>query len=189
MNAKLIISTLLFVMMASRATYADGSRYANSEFGFTVGVPSGAPTCRSQAPEHDGGLSIFLDSGPDGCEALQSRPFIGVYASYNAMLAPSAEGVLKFASGRPAGKRGTEPGQLEIAGRNSAVFRWDRDDGWIDIRVVAQGGRWPSEGMESDKEVRYVNYTVMLHTTKARLDEDVARLRAVLCDVRISQPE
>jgi hypothetical protein len=112
-SAKLILVTLLTLMVAACAATANGSQYTNSEFGFTAALPPGASTCRSQAPEHDGGLNIFLDSGPDGCEALQSRPFIGVYASYNSMLAPTADEVLKLTIGHPAGKLGATPRGLE----------------------------------------------------------------------------
>jgi hypothetical protein len=188
-STNLILVTLLLVIVAACAATANGSQYTNFEFGFTVALPPGASTCRSQAPEHDGGLSVFLDSGPDGCEALQSRPFIGVYASYNSLLASSAHEVLKLAVGQPAGTLGAVPRGLEIRGMSSARSRWDRDDGWVDIRVAAQGGQWPSKGAEPDDEVPYVNYTVMLHTTKERLAEDMERFRAVLRDVRISQEE
>jgi hypothetical protein len=179
----------ILIAIAPFAILANASQYSNSEFRFVVGLPPEAPTCRSQAPEHDGGINIFLDSGPDGCEELQRRPFIGVYASYNAMLAPTAKDVLKLALARPSGRLGRTPRHLQINGRKSAASRWDRDDGWIDIRVVSQGGKWPSEAEDRDKAVPYVNYTVMLHTTPKRLEEDVARLRAVLRDVRISQPD
>ncbi|NJN64801.1 MAG: hypothetical protein HC882_07910 [Acidobacteria bacterium] len=189
MSTKLILVTLLASMVAAFAATAEGSQYTNSEFDFAVALPSGASTCRSQAPEHDGGLSLFLDSGPDGCEALQSRPFIGVYASYNSMLAPTPEEVLKLTLGHPVGKSGEAPQGLEIPGMSSASSRWDRDDGWVDIRVAAQGGRWPDNGGEPEQEVPYVNYTVILHTTKERLAQDIERLRAVLRDVRISREE
>jgi hypothetical protein len=72
---------------------------------------------------------------------------------------------------------------------SSASSRWDRDDGWVDIRVAAPGGRGPSTEGEPEEEVPYVNYTVMLHTTKERLGEDLDRLRAILRDVRISREE
>jgi len=185
----LILVTLLMGIAAVRAASANGSQYTNSEFRFTVAIPAAASTCRSQAPEHDGGLSIFLDSGPDGCEGLQSRPFIGVYANYNSMLAPTPEEVLKLTVGRPAGRLGAAPRGLGIPGMTSASSRWDRDDGWIDIRVAAQGGQSPSKGGKPDEEAPYVNYTVMLHTTRERLAEDIERLRVVLRDVRISQEE
>jgi hypothetical protein len=185
MNPKL--SIVAFLIAIPFAIVANDSQYANSEFGFVVEVPPGAPTCRSEAPEHDAGIDIFLDSGAEGCEELQRRPFIGVNASYNAMLAPTADDVLKLTVGRPSGKQGIAPTQLQINGRKSAASRWDRDDGWIDIRVVTQAGTWPSGAEDRDEAVPYVNYTVILHTMPKRLEGDVALLRTVLSEIRISR--
>lgn len=185
MNLKRIVFVVILFPVFSCVTAVDELRYVNREFGFSVVVPTGASTCRSQAPEHDGGLDVFLDSGPDGCEGLQLRPFIGVYASYNAMLAEDPEVFLRFIETGTTGKSGTVPQWLEIVGMKSASARWDREDGWIDIRVVTQGGRWPNEGAGDTERIPYINYLVMLHTTQDRLDGDVERLRMVLRDVKI----
>lgn len=185
MNLKRIILMFILLPVFSCATAVDELRYVNREFQFSVAVPAGASTCRSQAPEHDGGLDVFLDSGPDGCEGLQLRPFIGVSASYNAMLAESAEVFLSLIEAGATGKSGTVPQRLEIVGMKSASSRRDRDDGWIDIRVVTQGGRWPNEGAGDKERIPYINYVIMLHTTQDRLDGDVERLRTVLRDVQI----
>jgi hypothetical protein len=189
MSGKFALVVLLMGIVPSSVIAANESQYSNSEFRFTIGLPSQASTCRSQAPEHDGGITIFLDPGPDGCEALRSRPFIGIFANYNSMLAPTPEAVLELTAGRPYGKRGAAPRGLHIPGTSSASSRWDGDDGWIDIRVVAQGGRWPNNGGKLEEGVPYVNYTVILHTTKKRFPEDIERLRAALRDVQILRDE
>jgi hypothetical protein len=182
----LLVAPLLIAMCAGEQSDTAGKRYSNEEYGFSVELPARAPICRSGPPEHDGGVSIFLDSGPDGCNDLLSRPFIGIYASYNAMLASDAEDVLRMRAESTEGERHDAPKALGVAGLPAASGRWDRADGWIVIRVVAQGGDWPDGGKTAHENVPYINYTVMLRTTRERLEHDLERFRSILRDVQIT---
>lgn len=55
------------------------------------------------------------------------------------------------------GRRGIAPPDLEVPGMSSAALRWDREDGWIDVYVAAQAGRWPIEEGQHEAEVPYIN--------------------------------
>ena len=178
-------ASLGLILTAMTLGSCSGQKYTNSTFGFSVDVPAGTPTCRSEPTQPDHGLDMFLDSGPDGCEKLQTRPYLGVFAEYNAAMAPNPDAVLAGLNHLKGIHRGTAP-ELQIPRRPSAVARVDRDDGWVEIWVVTQAWKWPPPAEESD--LSYVNYIVTLNTTPQRLERDLRRLRALLGKVRIFEP-
>jgi hypothetical protein len=159
--------------------------FQNPEFRFSVEVPDSDTTCHGQPYEHDHGLDILLDSGRNGCEALQSRPHIGIYAAYNTTFDAGVDAELqRDCKGVPV-KLGTSPPPLRLGNGPSGVCRLDRDDGWIDIRVVTQAGEWPGKHVDPEDATPYINYTVLLHTTPQRLKNDLAELRTVIGTVHI----
>jgi hypothetical protein len=145
-------------------------RYRNGEFGFSVEIPDGAPTCRSRPPQHDHGIDFYLDGGKSGCKDLQARPYIGAGGSYNAAELPTPETALGSICTHRGSTRGAAPHGLAIAGLPSASCRGNSADGkWIDVFVSAQNGDPAS-----------INYEANLHTTPERFDADLVRFRAFL---------
>jgi hypothetical protein len=183
---KLPLASLGLILTAITLGACTGQTYTNSAFGFSVDVPAGTPTCRSEPTQPDHGLDMFLDSGPDGCEKLQTRPYLGVYAEYNAAMSPTPDAVLDGLNHLKGIHRGAAP-ELQIPKRPSAVARVDRDDGWVEIWVVTQAWNWPPPAEESD--LSYVNYIVTLNTTPQRLERDLPRLRTLLRRIKIVEPK
>lgn len=178
----------LYVVLAVTllASCCHAETYRNPEYGFSVDIRAGMPTCRSEPPGHDHGLMMFLDTGPGGCDRPELRPYISVTGDYNVLdqLSPEAalEGIL---AGLEDVRLGGAPQDLGIDGRHSATSKSESGDGWIKIWVVTQRGTRPKTG----DEIPRVNYFATLHTRPERFDGDVSLFRVVLKGIEIYPPE
>lgn len=176
-----VLVAALALSVADSATAAL-TRYTNEEFGFSVVIPTGASTCRSTPPEHDHGINAFLDSGPDGCDNLETRPYLGAAAFYNASEDTSPKAALGGICTLQGATRASAPAGLDIAGLRSAACRANSaDKAWIDILVVTQTG--------PKGEMSAVNYDANLHTTPQRFEADLARFRSFLKGIEIPGSE
>lgn len=177
------LAGLTFPLLAYAETYR------NAEFGFSVDVPDGAPTCRGEPPEHNHGLDIFLDDGADGCRDLLKRPFVGIFATYNAMFDPNPEAHLQLLCNADDGKLTEPPDGLRIDGRHSAICRLERTDGWIEVRIVAQNVEISEADALTEGTVPGVNYEILLRTKPERYHVDLVELRTILSTVHIFEIE
>ena len=174
-----VMATLALVRPAAAETYR------NAEYGFDVAIPRGLKICIGEPYQHDTGIRIWLVGGPRYCDDRIKRRFIGVVASYNGPLWPSAEAAVDALC--TDGRRVEPPPGLSFKSRPSAVCKVGRGDGWVYVLVVTMGWRWPGESVSSDS-APYIQYDVSLETMAERLPADLKRLHAVLNALRISNP-
>ncbi len=156
-----------------------GGPYKNEEFQFNVETPDNAPLCKAQPGERNHGLDIFLDHGSSSCRELMTRPFIGIYADYNAEFSPNASEESRLQCSYLGQDVSDAPVDLSFGSYQSASCRVDHSDEWVDIFVVTQSGKWPAGG-GNDNPTPYFNYKALLHTTRGRLREDLLQFRNIL---------
>jgi hypothetical protein len=182
------------IVIALWGTPCEARVYQNLDFGFAFEIPKGFPTCETVPPSIDPGdttyhdphdsAAVWLDDGPDGCAVLKGRPVMEVHASYNALSWPTPEVVVDKLC-EPIERHAWVPKGLSIKGKHVVACRYDSDDRWIEITLVAQGGKRPAAEHDATP---LVNYMVTLGTRPERLAGDLARFRAFLRTVRLFQP-
>ncbi len=163
----------------TRISFCYGGQYENEEFQFKVEIPNNAPFCKPEPGEHNHGLDIFLDRGNSSCRELMTRPFIGIYADYNAEFASNASEESRVQCGYLGRSAVRAPRDLSLGFYQSASCRVDHSDEWVDIFVVTQSGKWPLGGNDNNS-TPYLNYKALLHTTRRRLPEDLPKFRKIL---------
>lgn len=155
--------------------------YVNEEFGISLQIAQEAPICTTPPGQRDYGITIFLDSGPNGCDSLDARPYVSVIGFYNAGEDESPVAALSDICSSLGGKQVDAPVGLEISRRPSASCRSDSSDKhWTDLYVSTQS--------ESTGRIAGINYFAHLHTTSERFDAELVRFRAFLGSIRISEP-
>ncbi len=183
-----VLGALPLIVTATLAFSAGAETYENREFGFSVET-GGRPICVGEPYEHHHGVDLFLDSGPEGCDHLDDRPFIGINGDYNAAFMSNAEAVANDFCRSRKGSFLDAPDMLPFDNHATKSCRVDRDDGWIDIVVVTQAWEWPGKHIEPEDDLAWVNYTALLHTNAQRFDKDLAIFRSVLNSIHIFKPE
>src|SRR6185437_7327351 len=94
-DRKLIVAMGCLLMAGSMPTIfgtpaqVAAHKYVNREFGFSVCIPEGRPTCGAEPGTHDTGIMVFLDHGPSDCRDRSKRASVSVNGEYNAMDAHS----------------------------------------------------------------------------------------------------
>jgi hypothetical protein len=78
---------------------------------------------------------------------------------------------------------------LEFAGLPSSSCLRSGEDGKPEVLVTAGGGRWTGPGLSPEEQATpYVLYHAWLRTSTRHLQADVATLRGILADTRITPP-
>lgn len=162
--------------------------YQNREYGFSINSSSHKSFCRSEPDQHDHGVTVYLDSPQKGCNSVGVRPNISVYADYNAQFYRSANEAAKLLCGEAKNDPSLGQNSLRIDHRDSATCRVTHSNSWIEIYVVAQGGRWPEKFDGPEDATAYVTYIVTLQTKMDRYKADIDQLKSLLAAIRIHSP-
>lgn len=179
------VTFVLLAFWISLDVSAAGSRQLrNDEFRFSVTIPSSAVSCDEATGGHPDGFSILLEPMNQGCQSRVPQPYVGLFANYNVIYAKTAAAAIR---GLCPSLRSKSPAinssALAYPGHPSAVCDKKEDNGWIDVFVVAQAGRWPDRPKSN---MPYVNYTAQLHTTPERLTKDLTAFEQILAGVKIT---
>lgn len=164
---------------------ANGSHpIENKEFGFILKVPSGEVICTEGSGGHHHGFSFLLQPNRRGCKSSIPQRYVGIYGDYNVLNFRSPDQWLHILCQQK--QPSLEPKvlvHLTFPQRKSAACIKHDKNGWVDVFVTAQAGRWP--GNDSSSQTPYINYTAQLHTTSARFNEDMKKFREILSGVEI----
>ena len=159
--------------------------YRNEEFGIALPVPRGILLCPIREDRSDHGPHFLLGAaGVKSCSDFGKTRFIDIFASYNAVDATKKlhDFLTSICTDVGGGPCVQAPAGLSIKGLRSAAARVNRSDGWIDIIVVAQGGK-PDPAF--DPTIPSINYDLSLHTRPENLEEDLRVFRSVLQTVQL----
>jgi len=185
---RLIVVTGCLLMACSTAlvfgtqVQIGSQRYVNREFGFSIQIPAGRPTCGAEPDTHDTGIMIFLDRGPSGCHDRNKRASIAVNGTYNAMDARSPLQLLSvFCLGaQPKRTSAEEFGNIEDLW--PAMCEIEREDGFVNL-IFARQSRVTSVGA-----IPRINYTMVIRVPSGKLRRDMEGMKAMLRSVRFFQP-
>lgn len=175
----------LFLCLLALATAGASKRprrLMNTEYRFSVEVPSGAVGCT----EGLHGFSILLNPHSGGCESSSPQAHVGVFGDYNTEFRATPLEALRDICPRRAVWADKSGLRLTFPGRASAVCRKDSNNGWVDIYVTAQAGLW-GKGFGRNSSAPYIDYTAQLHTRASSLASDLKLLRRVLATVRFGR--
>jgi hypothetical protein len=164
----------------SEAYASDGVRqYVNSEYGFSVKMPLGQPTCRAQPGTHNTGIIIFLDRGLSNCVKSDQRPFIAVNGTYNATGAQSPFKALLILCGSSK-PQSTDPALFDNLKKHwPAMCRIEQEDGFVEYVLVHQ-----SRTLAADAAPR-INYTLVIHVLKNSLSRELKDSKHILQSVHM----
>lgn len=160
-------------------------RLENREFGFSARVPPGAVSCVARNPGggHRHGFSFLLNSASQGCNSSRKQPYVGVYGNYNILNYKTPMPWLRLLC--PQAQRSSKTKdvlRLAFPANESVACEKKEKDGWIDVFVVAQAGKWPDARTSN---IPYITYTAQLHTRRARFREDMRTFKRFLAEVKI----
>lgn len=156
-------------------------RYVNREFGFSVGIPAGRPTCGAEPDTHDTGIMVFLDHGPSDCGDRNNRASVSVNGEYNAMEAHSLLQLLAIFCGAAQPQRTSAEEFGNLSKVWPAMCRVRRD-GFVDLILVRQSP------VTAIGDTPRINYTVDIVAPPGELNSDLRDAKAVLRSVRFFQP-
>jgi hypothetical protein len=160
--------------------------YRNKEFGFSVRMPPGKPTCTGEPYEHNSGVVVYLDHGANRCTGFKRRPYVNFNGSYDGVEAGGTRGWLaKISCKADPGKIGPPPAGLSFPAKDLAGCTVKRPNGWIDVEL-AGASPWVAKDWKGRP---FIIYSAKLHTTPARLKRDIATFRVVLRSVRLFKPD
>jgi hypothetical protein len=160
--------------------------YENSEFGMTVNIPDDLPTCLADKSK-DHGPDIFLDRNDNrGCADLQQRRAIWIFAFFNALdETANLKDFLKWECSQVLNGKCTKAAEgLQIGDAISAAARVDHPNGWIDLVVVTQGQEHSNTSHTDTAPT--VNYSITLHTTSSKYENDLREFRKLIRTMQIS---
>lgn len=162
---------------------ADGVHlYANSEYGFSVKIPSGRPTCRAEQGMPDTGILIFLDQGHSGCENRDERPYVSVNGTYNAENSSSAREALSIVCG-DAKPEPTDPNLFgNLKEKWTVMCRFEVSNGFIEYVLVRQSSPKAVNGAS------LVNYSIAVHLPANDADMKVKDAIPILRSVHFFKP-
>lgn len=184
-NVRLGMLGLLFAVFVVAANAGAPKRLENREFGFSAKVPPGAVSCvvRNPGGGHRHGFSILLNPDARGCESSRKQSYIGLYGDYNVLNYKTPVPWLRLLC--PHAQRSSETKdvlRLAFPANESVACEKKEKDGWIDVFIVAQAGKWPDARTSN---IPYITYTAQLHTRRARFREDMRTFKRFLAGVKI----
>jgi hypothetical protein len=170
-----------------RPVLSDGvRRFENEELGLSVLFPRGSEVCLARSGDAPRGFFAVYPGG--GCEERPLRPprAISVYGSYNALSEESVEAAAGDCGAVSPALRFALPAEgLAIPGEHSLMCQTPAADGAIELSVHALAGPW-QDGVDGRPRTRQMIFFAALITLPDRLDEDLARFRALLASIRIN---
>lgn len=187
-KARKLIATMGCLMIVGSTPTAVGRpaqigahRYVNREFGFSVRIPAGRPTCGAERGTQDTGIMIFLNHGPSDCRGRRKRASVSVNGGYNAMDAHNLLRLLSIFCG------GAQPERTGVEEFGSLSRVWPamcrvRHGGFSDLIMVRQST------VTSVGATPWMNYMVYIHAPSGELAADVKSARAILQSVRFFKP-
>lgn len=173
---------LLCVALSGVARVGPTQKLENEEYGFSVRIPVDAVSCLIATGTHPHGFSILLKPDRQGCKSSTQQPYVGVSGDYNTLDDETPEQSLRILCPQQQSSSQNKSLNLSFPRHASASCESFGKDGWVDVFVVAQAGRWPKETSKTP----YIIYTAQLHTSTARLDEDVATFKKILSGIIIA---
>jgi hypothetical protein len=188
LERNLLTITLLFLWttVPNAAELDVGHWVKNEEYGFRLHVPTGLIACIEASGEHPHGFSILLRADKQGCMSRIRQPYMGVFGDYNVLFdANPSQSLRRLCPQRGIATAPDSGLHLAFSAHASAVCHKDEKDGWIDIFITTQGGKWPDHGSAATGP--YINYTAQLHTNAARLTTDLVTFRQFISMVQIPE--
>ena len=196
LSARQVIATIVCLLPIFLTPIAQAEIYRNPEFGLTAPMPKNLANCNGVFDEHDHGFVFFLDphdtkSCDDLTTSIRHRA-ISSFASFNAtddtktlklFRQSTCDGSVEFGHGRC----GSAPKGLRMGAISVVTLQVEYPDGWIDIMVMAQAGRWPRQSRKDPTLA--VNYTVTLRTDPTHLKGDLRRFKTTLAEIRLFPAE
>jgi hypothetical protein len=167
-------------MAVSEARAGGGSHlYVNAEYGFSVRIPSGQPTCRAEPNTHDTGIMIFLDRGPADCAKRNQRPFVAVNGTYNATDASSALEALTIACGS-AKPQSTD---MDVFGDLKKTWpvmcRIQPEEGFVEYLLIRQNPPMEAGATPS------INYSIVVNIPTSDPNQKLKDARTILKSVHL----
>jgi hypothetical protein len=157
----------------------DAHMYMNAEYGFSVRIPPGRPTCRAEPNTHDTGIMIFLDRGPSDCVNQNRRPFVAVNGTYNATDARNSLEALSSICGsiKP------QPTDLDVLGDLKkewpAMCRIQKEGGFVEYILIRQN-RPVTTGATST-----INYSIVINIPASDLNQKMRDVRPIVQSMRL----
>lgn len=172
------------LISVSGARASGGSHlYVNAEYGFSVRIPPGQPTCRSESNTHDTGIMIFLDRGPSDCANRNQRPFVAVNGTYNATDAPSPLEALASVCGgaKP------QPTDLDVFGdlkkKWPVMCRIQQEGGFVEYILIRQNPPVKAGATPS------INYSIVVNVPTSGLRKKMKGARPILQSVHLKSSD
>jgi hypothetical protein len=164
----------------SGACAGDGVHlYKNAEYGFSVRIPLGRPTCRAEPNTHDTGIMVFLDRGPSDCVNQNQRPFVAVNGTYNATDAPNSLEALSTVCGS-AKPQPTDPDLFgDLKKGWPAMCRIQKEGGFVEYILIRQN-RPVTSGATST-----INYSIIIRIPTSDLNKKMMDARPILRSVQL----
>lgn len=177
-----LLGTSAFVLVSDAHAGGGAHLYVNSEYGFSVQVPPGRPTCRAEPNTHDTGIMIFLDRGPSDCAKQNQRPYIAVNGTYNATDAPGPLEASSIVCGSST-PQPTDPNMFgDLKKKWTVMCRIQQEGDFVEYVLIRQShpvtvGATPS-----------VNYSIVVHVPACARGREMKDVGPILRSVRLLKP-
>ena len=185
-SATVIALPFLCTAVSNAATQDPGQWIENQEYRFRLHVPLGLAVCTESSGGHPHGFSILLHADTLNCMSRAAQPYMAVFGDYNVLFSPNPSQSLQLLCPHNLiTEAASSDLHLAFTAHASAVCRKKDKDGWIDIFVATQGGKWPDDG--SEETGPFINYTAWLHSSPAELDKNLEMFRRFLSAVQFTE--
>jgi hypothetical protein len=178
-----------FLLVLQTDVMAKPAIYRNPQFGIALTIPDNLATCNGAHDSTNHGATIFLDrKGALECDDSVHRRAISIFASYNVTDdTASLEKYSAWTCETLLGKRCVAgPPGLDVLALHSISARADNSDGWTEIVVLAQGGRFPRQ--KAGDDTKAINYDITLSTNRAHFKDDLQTFRNFLKTLQLKPP-